>query len=114
MGLLDDLKKQAEIRQQVPSSHDDAVRQFRYFQPVQSALQEASRYFGELAESLNVIKPDVRRQFYIEGSTKLSHLLQGDYTVRDRRKTIDGRDYLTEVSLRFTCTGNENLVFEKD
>lgn len=114
MGLLDDLKKQAEARQQAPSSHEDELDQFGKFRPVQKALQEVSRYFGELAQSLNVVKPDVRRQFYIEGSTRLSNLLQIEYTTRDRRKTVSGHDYLVEVSLRFTCAGDGNLVFQKD
>jgi len=114
MGLLDDLKKQAESRQQLPPSHDEALRQHGYFDPVQNALTEVSRYVGELANSLNVVKPNVQRQFYIEGSTRLSGLQQRDYTVRDRRKTFENRDYLTEVSLLFTCQGSENLTFEKD
>jgi hypothetical protein len=114
MGLLDDLKKQAESRQQVPLTHDEQLREHGYFEPVQSALTEVSRYFGELARSLNVVKPDVQRQFYIEGSTRLSDLQQHDYTVRDRRKTFENRDYLTDVSILFTCQGGENLTFEKD
>ena len=114
MGLLDDLKKQAESRQQLPPSHDAEMRSHAYFDPVQNALIAASRYFGELANSLNVVKPDVQRQFYIEGSTRLAGLQQRDYTVRDRRKTFENRDYLTEVSLMFSCQGAENLTFEKD
>jgi hypothetical protein len=114
MGLLDDLKKQAESRQQLPPSHEEALLKHGYFDAVQIALLNASRYFGELANSLNVVKPDVQRQYYIEGSTRLTGLKQYDYTARDKRKTFESRDYLTEVSLLLTCQGNENLTFEKD
>lgn len=114
MGLLDDLKKQAESRQQSPLSHEERLRTHGYFDAVQNALTGVSRYFSELAQSLNVIKPDVQRQFYIEGDTRLSELRQRDYTVRDRRKTVESRDYLTEISLMFTCEGAQHLTFERD
>lgn len=114
MGLLDDLKKQAESRQQLPTSHEAALHKHGYFDAAQNALAEASRYFGELANSLNVVKPDVQRQYYIEGSTRLFGLQQTDYTVRDKRKTFENRDYLTDVTLLFTCQGSENLAFERD
>ncbi len=115
MGLLDDLKKQADdALRQAPSARDLESRIHPYFEAVHEALQKASRYLGELAQSLNVVKPDIRRQFYIEGSTKLSNLLQGDYTTRDHRKTIGGNDYLTDVSLHCMCSGTEQLAFDKE
>jgi hypothetical protein len=115
MGLLDDLKKQAENRlQQVPSVRENELEKHAYSQPVNSALKEASSYFSELAQSLNVVKPDVRRQYYLEGSAKLANLLQCDYLTRDRRKTVGGNDYLLDVSLHYFCVGNESLTFEKE
>ena len=115
MGLLDDLKKQAEARLlQVPSARDDEPQKHQHFQQVHTVLHEASTYFSELAQSLNVVKPDVQRQFYLEGSAKLSNLLQANYTPRDRRRTIGGNDYLIDASLHFICAGTEKLVFEKE
>lgn len=115
MGLLDDLKKQAEAKLlQVPSARDDEPQKHPHFQEVHNVLQETSTYFGELARSLNVVKPDVRRKFYLEGSAKLSNLLQVNYTPRDRRRTIAGNDYLADVGLHFTCVGNETLTFDKE
>ena len=115
MGLLDDLKKQAEARlQQVPSVREGELEKHAYSQPVHHALKAASTYLSELAQSLNVVKPDVRRQYYLEGSAKFSNLLQRDYTARDRRRTVGGNDYLLDVSLHFFCVGNESLTFEKE
>jgi hypothetical protein len=115
MGLLDDLKKQADARlQQVPSVQVTELDIHPHWQQVHQSLTEASRYLSELAQSLNVVKPDVRRQYYLEGSAKLSNLQQRDYLVRDHRKTIGGNDYLIDVSLHCTCVGNESLTFEKE
>ena len=114
MGLLDDLKKQAEAKLHAPVEDDSKGAKNHHFQQVQDALKAAIAFFSELAESLNVIKPDVRRQFYIEGSSKLSNLLQGEYNARDNRQTQAGAEYLLDVSLRFILLGNEKLTFDKE
>lgn len=114
MGLLDDLKKQAEAKLQAPSSEAAKAGKNHYFQAVQNALKEMSSYFSELAASLNVVKPDVRRQFYLEGSSRLSNLLQGDYSARDTRTMVTGYESLGDVSLRFTLVGDGKLTFEKE
>ncbi len=114
MGLLDDLKKQAEAKLQAPVETDNKGAKNHYFEQVQDALKAATAFFSELAESLNVVKPDVRRQFYIEGSSKLSNLLQGEYIARDNRTTQGGVEYLADVSLRFILLGNEKLTFDKE
>ncbi len=113
MGLLDDLKKQAEAKLNAPPETDTQTNK-NNFPRAQELLKEASSYFTELATTLNVLKPDVRRQFYIEGSTKLTNLLQGGYTTRDRRKSIPGGEALAEVNLLFSLTNNEKLTFEKE
>ena len=114
MGLLDDLKKQAEAKLQASSSEAVKAEKNHYFQSVQNALKEVSGHFSELAESLNVVKPDVRRQFYLEGGNKLSNLLQGDYSARDTRLSDAHFESLGTVSLRFTLIGDGKLIFEKE
>jgi len=114
MGLLDELKKQAEAKQQAAASGQGAVGKNRYYDAVQSALKAGSVFFNELAESLNVIKPDVRRQFYVEGSSKLTNLVQGEYTPRDSRQIVAGVESLASVTLRFTLTGPDKLTFDKE
>lgn len=113
MGILDDLKKQAEAKLSAQADNEAQTAK-NNFPRAQELLKEASRYFAELAQTLNVLKPDVRRQFYIEGSTKLSNLLQGDYTTRDNRKAIPGGEALSAVSLHFSLVNNEKLEFEKE
>ena len=112
MGLLDDLKRQAEIRKQ--EEERNQAEKNRNLQAVNLALRNASRYFTELANSLNILKPEVTRTLFIEATTRFDTLLQSDYRVRERRKTIDHRDYFSEVILYFNWNGSSPLIVEKD
>lgn len=112
MGLLDDLKQQAESRK-VQEQTNEAERA-RNLLEVNAALRGAFQYFTELANSLNVLKPEIVRSFYIEPTTKFDNLRQGNYRVRERRKTVDHKDYLEEVTLRCDWIGSEALAVEKD
>lgn len=112
MGLLDDLKNQAATQLQKEQSTQET--RGRNLRAVDMALREIQNYLIELANSLNILKPQVFRSFILETTVQLDRLLQSDYAVRERRKTIDNRDYFEEVALRFRNAGKENLVFEKD
>lgn len=112
MGLLDDLKQQAEGRKQQLQASQATRDQKR--QAVHAALREVSRYLTELADSLNVLKPQVLRYFYVDGPTQLDQLMQYDYMARDRRQPVDNQDYLEEASLRFRCVGSRNQRIQKE
>ena len=112
MGLLDDLKQQAERQKQQQESGQTVRGQ--NLQAVQTALGEAFRYLSELAKTLNTVKPQVYRLFYVDVSTKLDQLAQCDYTVREKRKTVDNKDYLEEVKFLFRSVGSQNVTIEKD
>jgi len=112
MSLLDDLKNQAEVlrkRQQSGSALHD-----HYFREIHERLKAVFLHLNELVNSLNTIRPEVIRYFYIEPSTMLEDLLQADYAISARRKTIDHADYFEEVLLRTRCVGTAKLRFEKD
>ena len=108
MGLLDDLKQQANEQKQ--QSNDSQASQSHNAENIQIALKSVYTYLTDLANSLNVIKPEVRKTFHIDTSAKLDNLLQADYRVTERKKTVDQRDRLEEVALRFRWTGPEPVV----
>lgn len=108
MGLLDELKQQAQARQQTSQGRSQMIL------AVDAGLREVYRYLSELASSLNTVKPQVPRSFYIAGAAKLDNLMQCDYAARYRRKPIDFVDYFNEVTLSFRCAGPQNLVLEKE
>jgi hypothetical protein len=112
MSLLDDLKNQAEVlrkRQQSGSALHD-----HYFREIHERLKAVFLHLNELVNSLNTIRPEVIRYFYIEPSSMLEDLRQADYAISARRKTIDYVDYFEEVLLRTRCVGSTKLRFEKD
>ena len=112
MGLLDDLKQQANAQKQ--QSNDSQASQTHNAENIQIALKSVHKYLADLASSLNVIKPEVRKTFHIDTSAKLDNLLQADYRVTERKKTVEQRDRLEEVALRFRWTGPEPVVITKD
>ena len=111
MGLLDELKKQAETHKQQLLSGQASKEQNR--QAVHALLREVSRQLKELADSLNVLKPKVIRQFYI-GQAKLDGLTQCEYNARDRRVPVSGQDYIEETALSFRCIGLQPLKVERN
>jgi hypothetical protein len=111
MGLLDELKQQAETqkqRQQTTQESRDRLRE-----SVHIALRDAARYFIELADSLNVLRPEVFRHFYVS-ETRLDRLSQSDYNARDRRKAVSSQDYFQEAGLRLRCLGEQPVVIDRD
>jgi len=112
MSLLDDLKNQAEVlrkRQQSGSALHD-----HYFREIHERLKILYQHLNELVNSLNTIKPEVIRYFYIEPSTVLENMRQGDYAISARRKSIDYVDYFEELLIRTRCVGTTKLKFDKD
>jgi hypothetical protein len=112
MGLLDDLKQQADSLRQ-----KQQVTQAEFNQNLLLAhakLKDGLHYLVDLFNSLNIIKPVVPRYYYLEGGiSKLENLLQCDYNCNGRRLTVDHHDYIEAIVLRFRCAGDGKIVIEK-
>ena len=113
MGLLDDLKQQADSLRQ-----KQQVTQAEFNQNLllaHASLKDGLHYLVDLFNSLNIIKPVVPRYYYLEGGvTKLDNLLQCDYNCNSRRLTVDHRDYIEAIVLRFRCVGDGKITIEKE
>jgi hypothetical protein len=59
-----------------------------------------------------VVKPEIARDFAVQGNATLKRLVQCDYIVRERRKTVEFKDYYEQVTLRFHAVGSAGLVLE--
>ncbi|MEO7727727.1 MAG: hypothetical protein ABIS45_10785 [Burkholderiales bacterium] len=112
MGLLDDLKQQADSLRQ-----KQQVTQAEFNQNLLLAhakLKDGLHYWVDLFNSLNIIKPVVPRYYYLEGGvSKLENLLQCDYNCNGRRLTVDHHDYIEAIVLRFRCAGEGKITIEK-
>lgn len=113
MGLLDDLKQQADSLRQKQQVTQEEIGQNLLL--AHAKLKDALHYWIELFNSLNVIKPVVPRYYYLEGGvSKLENLLQCDYNVNGRRLTLDHKDYIEAIVLRFRCVADDKLILEKE
>lgn len=112
MGLLDDLKQQADsVRQKEQISQEEISQNLLLSH---GKLKEALHYWVELFNSLNVIKPVVERFYYLEGGAiRMDNLRQSDYNVNGRRLTLDHKDYIEALVLRFHCSSEQKLTIEK-
>jgi hypothetical protein len=112
MGLLDEFKREADSVLTKQRSSQDALNE--KLQAAHVRLKDALQFWVQLFNSLNVVKPDIRRNYYIEGSAQLENLLQCDYNVNGRRLTVDHHDYIDAIVLRFRCTGTQQLTLQKE
>jgi len=112
MGLLDDLKQQADtLRQKEQVSQEEIIQNLLL---AHAKLKDALHYWVELFNSLNVIKPQISRVYYLEGgATRMDNLRQSDYNVNGRRLTLDHKDYIEAIVLRFRCATEQKLTVEK-
>lgn len=112
MGLLDDLKQQAEsvLVTQRTSEQD----QNQKLQASHARMKAALQYWVDFFKALNVVKPDIRRTYFLEGSTQLENLLQCDYDVNSRRITVMHQDYIDSIDLRYRCTAPSSVTVEKE
>lgn len=112
MGLLDDLKQQADTLRQKQQVTQAEINQ--NLQLAHAKLKDGLFYLVDLFNSLNVIKPVVPRYYYLEGGvTKLENLLQCDYNCNGRRLTVDHKDYIEAIVLRFRCVADGQITIEK-
>jgi hypothetical protein len=112
MSLLDDLKNQAEVlrkRQQSGSALHD-----HYFREIHERLKVVYTHLSEMVNSLNTIRPEVIRYYYVEHSLVFEDMRQSGYAISAKRKSIDHADYFQELLIRTRCVGASSLKFEKE
>ena len=109
MGLLDELRNQAEGRRQ--QEEDQAAEQARreaiYREEIQPRMAKAYQYFHELVQHLNYVQPEVLVDYplRIEGSRTV--LRQGEYAVAS-----DSSQELKRIVISFQCALTSPVEFE--
>ncbi|WP_157359646.1 hypothetical protein [Caldimonas brevitalea] len=112
MGLLDDLKRQAEARQaQLQSSGASLERQTAL---VEGACTTAFRYWMELAKQLNVLKPVAPARYALDGRHVFEQLPMSDFRVDARRRSPAPNAPHEHVQLFWLLGSGRPLVITKD
>jgi hypothetical protein len=112
MGILDDLKQQAEsvlvTKRTTQETHNEKL------QASHARMKAALQYWVDFFKALNIVKPVIPRNYYIEGSAQLENLIQCDYDVNSRRITVQQQDYIDSIELRYRCASDVAITVEKE
>jgi hypothetical protein len=118
MGLLDDLKKQAqEVRQQTEQNAEVLRDNAR---AVDFALQLAFRYFNELCQQLNVLKPPVLVPYRLPELQDMPVLPEFralkmvDFHCDHRTEDVRGKSRFIETYVTFRCASPEQSRIRLD
>lgn len=108
MGLLDDLRQQADSIRDSEANKKAQQEQLEAWSKakVRPKLTHIYTYLNELIGHLEVVQPDTAVAYPLKGYGTLENLNQGHYKL-----TTDSRDEVGRVTLAFTCVGNGDVSF---
>ena len=108
MGVIDDLKQEAERRKQQLSDEEarKARKQETYQNQMRPAMQGIFRYLNEMTEHLNFLKPKVGLCYALPGYGEIGNLVQDDY-----RLSVDSTEQPKLIKFWFTCRSPDDLKF---
>jgi hypothetical protein len=112
MGLLDDLKKQADAVR----TNDNFQRslQAEHTQKVEDAMRRSFKYLHDLLEQLKIIKPVNPILFALPGAGEMRDLAFADSSIDYRTMKVADKDHLERVELYVIWTLGNDLVVERD
>lgn len=112
MGLLDDLKKQAEqVRTQQLSQEQ---MQQQSVKEVDAKAKQIFQYVNELLKQLAVVEPTNPLVFTIPGIGALKELKFTDSFIDYRKKRMADQDCFQSIRFYIKWTSPNNLVIERD
>ena len=112
MGLLDDLKKQAEIVR----THENVQRSAHAenVQAVENAMQRTFAYLHDVLEQLKIIRPTNPVVYRLPGIGELSDLAYADSFVSYRTHLIADKALYDRVELFILWSAPQELLVERD
>lgn len=111
MGLLDDLKKQAEL---VKAQQREASLTAETISLVDGRMKQAFTYLNDLLNQFKVIKPQNPLTYVLPGVGELKNLGFEDTFIDYRRKKIHDKDCYDTIRLFVRWQGGEPLTVERD
>jgi hypothetical protein len=112
MGLLDDLKKQADLvkTQQIQQQtlQGDKVKL------VEDKMKQTFQYVHELLKQLGIVKPTSPLVYSIPGVTDFRNLVFAESFIDYRKKKINDKEYFDTVHFFIKWAGPDTYTTEKD
>jgi hypothetical protein len=113
MGLLDELKKQAETLKN-ENQRTTAETLVLNTKLTEAKMQQTFQFLHELTKQLNVLRSESPRGFDIETAGRFEHLVLDDFFLDYRKKKIGAKDYFDYIALRFKHSSNQVLQVKRD
>lgn len=112
MGLLDDLKKQAELVKTQQTSQQSLLEE--NLKRVEEKMRQAFQYLNDLLKQLAVLKPVNPGVYSLPGIGDLKNLGFAESFIDYRRKRINDRDYFDSISFFLRWGSGDAFVVERD
>lgn len=108
MGLLDNLKSEAEKLQNQQSSDEVSKERLEaiYREELNPKMQMIAKYFTEFADQLNILKPATAVSYVIPGYKEVKGLVQKEYSIR-----ADSLENIKKLRLRFSAEMPHEIEF---
>jgi len=112
MGLLDDLKKQADLvkTQQISQQTLQGDR----LKLVEDKMKQTFQYAHELLKQLGIVKPTSPLVYAIPGVTEFRNLAFAESFIDYRKKKISDKEYFDTVHFFIKWAGPDTYTTEKD
>jgi len=112
MGLLDDLKKQAELVKTQQLSRQTTLEE--NVKLVEAKMRQTFQYLNELLKQLAVLKPTNPTVYSIPGVGDMQNLAFADTFIDYRKKKIGDKDYFDTIQLYVKWASPESFTVERD
>ena len=112
MGLLDDLKKEAETLKNQAAVKTQSINANAV--AVDRALRKTFLYMSELFKQLNVVKPPCPRVYDLLTVGKIGGLVQTDYRIEYRTSQRDNAEHFENVTINFKRGKPEQLTVRRE
>ena len=112
MGLLDDLKKQADLVKSQQLSQRSMLEES--IKLVEAGMHQTFLYLNDLLKQLAVLRPTNPTLYSIPGVGDLQNLEFADSFIDYRKKKIGDRDYYDIITLFIRWASPASLTVERD
>ncbi|PWB50428.1 MAG: hypothetical protein C3F18_09525 [Nitrosomonadales bacterium] len=116
MAFLDELKKEAQAlkEQEQNLTQARALEVTQSFLLVQSKLKTIQLYLQELVRNLNMVPLAPAKTYYIDGFGNIDDFRPEKYVVNTDRISINEKEFIKVLYLRFACKTEREIVIEKN
>lgn len=112
MGLLDDLKRQAQERQS--QQQTDAAALARNTALVEAACKNVFQYWLELAKQLNVLHPTSPVRYVLDARNVFEQMKMADFRVDARRQSLHGQPCHDYIQLLCCLRSGRQIELTRD